>query len=59
MAAAPRSPVQVEDLVRRLVLWGVEGAPLPSPLPGGAPLRLRSAAEVAGDYRPRIALVGL
>jgi len=59
MAAAPRSPVQVEDLVRRLVLWGVEGAPLPSPLPGGAPLRLRSAAEVASDYRPRIARGGL
>ncbi|WP_216904832.1 EcsC family protein [Synechococcus sp. CCY 9618] len=59
MASVPGSPLPVEELVRRLVLWGVEGAPLPSPLPGGAPIRLRSAAEVAGDYGPRIAQVGL
>jgi uncharacterized protein (DUF697 family) len=59
MAPATRFAAWPEELVRGIVLWGVEGAPLPNPLPGRPPLRLRSAAEVAGDYRPRVALVGL
>lgn len=42
-----------------IVRWGMEGAPIPSPLPGGDPLRFRSARELADDYRPRIRQVGL
>ncbi|KEF41061.1 MAG: hypothetical protein ER33_13675 [Cyanobium sp. CACIAM 14] len=49
----------LEHLVRQLILWGVEGAPLPGPVPGAPLLRLRSAVEVAEDYRSRIAEVGL
>jgi uncharacterized protein (DUF697 family) len=48
-----------QGLVAAIVRWGMEGAPIPSPLPGADPLRFRSARELADDYRPRIRQVGL
>lgn len=48
-----------QALVAAIVHWGMEGAPIPMPMPGGEPLRFRSARELADDYRPRIRRLGL
>jgi len=47
------------ELVQAIVRWGMEGAPIPSPLPGTAPLRLKTATQLAEDYRARSTAVGL
>jgi uncharacterized protein (DUF697 family) len=53
------SPGWAQDLALSIVRWGMEGAPIPSPLPGGESLRLKSAQQLADEYRPRVAAVGL
>lgn len=41
-----------QQLVQRLLSWGLEGAPLPIPWPGGSsPLRIKSARELAAEYQ--------
>lgn len=47
-----------EELVTSIVRWGIEGAPLPNPI-GGEPLRFKSAAQLAQEYRQRADQVGL
>ena len=46
-------------LVTAMVRWGLDGAPLPNPLSGEPAFHFRSAAELAGDYRPRVGRIGL
>jgi len=50
---------RVLELVAALMRWGLEGAPLINPLTGEPAFRFRSAAELAGDYRPRAGSIGL
>ena len=47
------------ELVESITRWGIDGSPIPNPLPGREPLRLKSAAELAGEYRQRAKQVGL
>ncbi len=47
------------ELVEAITRWGIDGAPIPNPIPGREPLRLKSARELAGDYRQRASREGL
>jgi hypothetical protein len=49
----------LEQLVGAIVRWGIEGAPVSNPLSGEPLLRLRSAAELAGEYRDKADRIGL
>lgn len=59
MAQPQASPAWTQELVEAIVRWGMDGAPIPSPLPGAEPLRLKSAEQLAADYRDRARAVGL
>jgi uncharacterized protein (DUF697 family) len=59
MAQSPGSQTWAQELVASIVRWGMEGAPLPNPLPGGQPLRLKTAQQLAQEYRARAASLGL
>ncbi|MFM7360864.1 MAG: EcsC family protein, partial [Cyanobium sp.] len=48
-----------QELIGAIVRWGIEGAPIPNPLSGEPLLRLRSAAELAGEYRDKADRIGL
>jgi uncharacterized protein (DUF697 family) len=47
------------EMAATITRWGIEGAPVPHPVAGKRPFRLKSAAELAGDYRQRARRVGL
>lgn len=59
MASSSPPPDWPQDMVQAIVRWGMEGAPIPNPLPGAEPLRLKTALQLADDYRSRAAAVGL
>jgi hypothetical protein len=59
MAQPQASPAWPQELVETIVRWGMDGAPIPSPVPGADPLRLKSAEQLAEDYRDRARAVGL
>jgi len=58
MPTSPDPLVWPLELVGAIVRWGIEGAPIPNPV-GGQPLRIKTAAQLAGDYRSRADKVGL
>lgn len=59
MAPSSPPPDWPEEMVAAIVRWGMDGAPIPNPLPGAEPLRLKTALQLADDYRSRAAAVGL
>ena len=59
MDPIPEPQAWAQQLVASVVRWGMEGAPIPNPLPGAEPLRLKTAVQLAEDYRPRTARLGL
>jgi hypothetical protein len=48
----------IQELVAAIVAWGIEGAPIPHPL-GGESFHLRTAAQMAQEYRLRAEGIGL
>jgi hypothetical protein len=47
------------EMAATITRWGIDGAPIPHPVAGREPLRLKSAAELAQAYRQRARRVGL
>jgi uncharacterized protein (DUF697 family) len=58
MATPQDSQLWPLELVGAIVRWGIDGAPLPNPM-GGEPLRIKTAAQLAREYRSRAEQVGL
>ena len=59
MAQPNPSQAWGQELVEAIVRWGMDGAPIPNPVPGADPFRLKTASQLANNYRARAGQVGL